>query len=394
MTDTIERESSAERESVVDYEGYRTVVDELSPAFRETGIVDAAGYDRAQRDARTVSLEIAGSVKLPLLTPIEHVSGYDVERSRKLVGDKNVTVMALPFEALTSQDARIELGKQGEAPTIIVETDHAETEEAKQVLPELLASVGNYEVHDFLDTRIKRPESQPAAMSIYSLPFAAQTESGEQLPSRHIDFDQAFEELEQQRHPLTEQTKLLNVQTIRDDEALAEKLWELCEDRFQWLGEFHPVSMEDTKDFFMQILRNDDTHTIVRYDDQGEPACLGFYSTGMDECEWLSAAYRKNAKAQAQAHDDEQLYFFGVASNSTHADYYARDVMQLLSALCQQKGGTYRLDFESTNMSSRYIPRMISSYIQSSDGITITGPIEKMAQIDYWYLKPTDVVAV
>lgn len=388
ITEHTEFEPTPER-VVADYESYRKVVDAFSPAYRKVGIVDATGYDQAMRDPSTVRLRIGG-VELPLLARLDYVSGYDVERSQRLTETENVYVMAMPLPVLAAPETKVLSGGsefQPQASAIIVETDHTETPDIQQALPDALRSIGEYEAQEFLDERIRNPEQQPAMMAMYEGRFTAVEDSGEPIPRKDIDFFEAYERLVAADHPLTKHTQLLHVDELRDDEQLVEDLWELCQDRFDWLGDAHPVSMEDTKDFFVQMVLNDKTHTIVRYNDDGKPVCLGFFMSGFDECDWIKPEYRDAALDQAEARGEEVLYFYGIASKSKEAAHYGRDVMQLLSHMVQRRGGSYRLMFESTNMSSRYIPRMVSQYAGEGEGVQLE-PIQKVDQIDYWYLSP------
>lgn len=388
MTDLIERENPEAKEAAqgLGYDDYRNVVDELSPAFRKTGIVEPGGFGRAMRDPRTVKLDIGGSVELPLLTPIEYVAGYDVDRSKALAANSNVMVMSLPPAALIGQDAQIKpvsKDAEGMPPAIIVETDHHETKDVKQVLPELLQPIGDYEVREFLDERIKNPEGQPASMSFYSSRFVAIGENGEPLPATGKNFHEAFHELETEGHPLTEHTKLLDVHRLREDERLMDRLWDVCKERFRWLGEYHPVSMEDTRDFFMQVVHNENTHTLERYDEGGKPA-VGFFMSRLDECRWMKKSFRDSVTTKE---DEQTLFFYGIAgAGSAH---YGKDIMQTLARTAQKMGGMHQITFESTNMSSRYIPRMVGAYAGHGAGVEMIEPPHKLAQIDYWYLEPT-----
>ena len=400
MTERNEYEPTPERRAVADYEGYRKVVDTLSPAFRRVGIVDEAGYDRALRDPRTVRLSI-GRVEMPFITPADYVSGYDVARSSRLTGEENVFVLATPMNVLTGPDVKI-LGNESEfdaeSSAIIVETDHDETVDMQAALPYTLAEVGEFQVGQFLDRRIRNPEQQPAMMAMYEARFTAVDDTGNSLPSQDKSFFEAYRELIDIEHPATANTKLLHVKELRHDQELIDKLWGLCSDRFDWLGEAHPVSMEDTKDFFVQMVCNDDTHTIVRYDDGGLPRCLGFFMSSLGKCPWLKPEFGEAIAADAEAQGERMAYFYGIAGESHQAAaYYGRDVMQLLSYIAHQMGGNHRLLFESTNMSSRYIPRMVGQYVGQGAGLRMTVPVAKVAQVDYWYLAPsetTNVVAV
>lgn len=391
------REHIAERPNEVDFEGYRQVVDELNSAFRKTGIIDAGGYDRAMRDPRTVRLRASGdqgSIEMPFIVPLEYIAGYDTERTKRLTTEDSASMMALPLSALTAPDAEIVLPESERvdfgSSAIIVETDHAETEDAMNILPQTLQSVGSFVPRQFLDIRIKNPEQQPAAMTVYQTGFEAVDEAGQKISSQNMNFFEAYEEIVSTGQA-SHHTVLLDVHALRQNEALVEDLWELCKDRFEWLGDYHPVSMEDTKDFFMQIVLNEDTHSIIRYDKEGKPACLGFFISGLEECTWLKPSFCEAINTEAAERLEQVVYFYGIAGKSETAAHYGQDVMQLLARIAQQMGGRYRLLFESTNMSSRYIPRMVGQYVGQGAGLEMTEPITKVAQMDYWYLSPPKI---
>lgn len=406
MTEKTEFEPTPER-TAADYETYRKVVDTFSPAFRKVGIVDEAGYERAMRDPRTVRMSI-GTMDLPLLAPLEHASGYDVERTQRLTGQDNVYIMATPLSVLAAPDTNVYADKsefQPEASAILVETAHSETADVQEVLPDILNETGPYETAQFLDKRIRNPEQQPAMMAMYETRFEAVDEAGEFIPATGKNFFEAFDELEAEGHPATTHTKLLHVDQLRDNEKLVDQLWDLCSDRFDWLGDEHPVSMEDTKNFFIQMVLNDKTHTLVRYNDDSEPRGLGVFMPDLDECPWIKPEFREMLTATTKNAGEGMGYFFGIATkNAEDAVRYGKDIMQMLALITHRRGGAHRLFFESSNMSSRYIPRLISVYVGQDMGLKMAEPISKTAQIDYWYLKPTksdeaesetaDVVAV
>jgi hypothetical protein len=273
--------------------------------------------------------------------------------------------------------------------TILVETDSLMTDDVKATLPDKLADsgFGVFAVKDFLDDRIDKPEDQAAFMGAYSARFSVVDAEGEPVPRRSHDFMGAYQELVEQGHPLTKNTKLLDVQVLRDDPDLVSELWAFYQNRFEWLGEKHPVSMEDSRDFFLDILLHEDTRTVVRYDDQGNPLCLGFFISGFDECQWMSESFRDEKTKEAKVRDEDLLYFYSVASKIENA-HLSKDVMQLIIATAGQMGGDYRLIFESTNMSSQIIPRLVSDYVEGSGNIVTKEPVKQIKRLDYWWLDP------
>lgn len=395
MTERTEFEPTAERVEI-DYERYREIADTLNPAFRKTGIVDAAGYDRAMRDPRTVRIRIGEGtevMEMPFLTPIEYVDGYEPGHAKGLMGSHDAFVMSLPMVALTDAHIVQSAGDRSlpARSAILVETEHSETEDTKQILPELLSELGPHQPEDFIDTRIEDPELQAASMAMYEARFEAIDENGEVIPPTGKSYQEAFDEIVREDNPLAKRTKLLDAEHLRNDEQTMNELWDLCKDRFEWLRNNHPVWLEDSKDFFRGMVLDEAAHTIDRYNDDDKSSCLGFFLSSYDECFWLKDGKREAAAAEARARGDQMIYFYGMANDASSSMHYSKDVVQLLSLICQKMGGTYTVTFESTNMSGQYIPPIVMNYVQQSGALKITEPVHKTDQVDYWYLKPVTV---
>lgn len=366
-------------------------MDELDESYRLTGLVDPGGFVRAMSDGRTVVARIGDGPELPLLAPVEHVAGYDVERCRRLAGSDDVMVLTLPFEALASGDLNMPVGDRPAPGAIMVETDHGCTADVQQALPGMLAGLGSYEPREFIDERIRSPERRTAHMAVYQGRFEALDNEGQPLPARGIGFAAAYQELLDAGSPLTKRTRLLSAQELQDNDDLVRQLCELCRGRFDWLGEQHPVSMEDTEEFFLQLLLDDNTHMLVRYDDEGHLACMGFFMSGLQSCEWMKQKYRDAEMNAAAERGDQVMYFHGIASNSTKAARYSYDVVSLLVGVCRGMGGVHSVDFESTGMSGGYIPRIVMGGVGENVGMRVVEPVAKTTQIDYWLLTPTKV---
>ncbi len=183
---------------------------------------------------------------------------------------------------------------------------------------------------------------------------------------------------------------ILTADRLRGDPRLADEIWALYGNRFDWLGEYHPVVMEEAREVFFRALFHDDTRTIVKFE-QGRPACVGLFMEGLGQCDWLAPMFRERLESQAAVNGAKQLYFHGIASRAQGGEGYAKDVMAMFERMIWQDGKACHVIFESTNLSSLYIPRIVarrvqeSSYIELAPGETVRS-IEK---VDYWYLDAT-----
>jgi hypothetical protein len=389
---SIDLESEREREDipVVSYEKYREFCDEAQPnVYRKTGIDSQENYEVAVLDPETVFIEKDG-YKLPFFVSLQNAGGYNVEGTQELTRKRRLLALALPLEYLDQDELSRYLGELGEDVAVIVQTSSERTQEIKSELEEKVRGIG-WSIGDFLDPRC--PDKYKAArITIYSAQLSALDESGEVLPFQNRSLHDLFDE---DRNKSNEaDVELITAQAVRDNPQLFEQLWDLHNDRFDWLGEYHPVSMQETKAFFEHVVSDDHTTSFVRFDynEDGErvPMCHGCFVDDLNLVEWINDRFRAEIVESMQENSERMQFFYGIASKSQKASaHYAKDIMQLHSRINQMNGGLVRLMFESTNKSSLYIPRMVGSYVsQEPNGITITEGIQPVSQLDYWYLAP------
>jgi hypothetical protein len=376
------------RESVVSYGEYRILCDTVDmPAYRKEGIVGEEEFIAAQQDPRTIYLEFLGR-HVPLFAPLEYVSGYNVEGCRDLTQSEGVYILTLPFEMIEmfNIDVTTYLDKFDTQLALILQTPAEETDKVKSYF----AQCENVTVNDFIDPRC--PEgSQTASMAFYAMPCEAQDDD-KIVPMNQSSLKEAYSWLAG-LPGINEHTTLIEADDLRRDEALFKKLWDLHDEKFDVLGKYHPVSMQENEAFFRSVLEDEGTHSVVRFEAVGDeivPVCHGCFLEDINRVYWLGNQFIK------QIHDDLSLenrrphFFYGITgkTSSDQTLRYASDVMRLNSRLERRRGGKVLLMFESTNLSSLYIPDLIQKYTDGDlHGIKRTGPIRQVSKVDYWYIK-------
>jgi hypothetical protein len=335
------------------FSSYRQLCDGLNRAFLRLGLRDEELYEAAIHDPRTVSAR-DGDQLIPLLCPIEYASGYDGRRIRELTSRDDVFLLSVPPSLLPG----VMNGGMPPEFSVLVESDGRDTAEHREKLTKIFPRSA---VRDFEDPRA---QNSTAAM----LAYTATVHPREGVHAEGVA-----------------DTVILSADRLRGDLRLADEIWALYGGRFDWLGECHPVAMEDSREVFLRALFHDDTRTIVKFE-QGRPACVGLFMEGLGQCYWLAPGFRERLESQAAA--GKQLYFYGIASRAQGGEGHARDVMAMLERMIWQDGKVCHLTFETTNLSSLYIPRIVarraqeSPYVEPAPGETVR-PIEK---VDYWYL--------
>lgn len=395
--ETIPRSIEYEHPPIMPYDEYRDLCDLAQPdVYRKTGISTPESYADALAGEETTYIEMSGR-RIPLFTLLENAGGYNLETSQKLTSSERVFALALPLELLNDADVDINgyLGQLGQGAAVIVETASDRTQAIKDETLERLGE-SEWKIGDFLDVRCPEGE-QIARISMYTSHFEARDENGEQLPYRGISLKEAFDE-DVAATGITH-TVLIEASDIQAEKALFDQLWDVHDIKFDMLGEYHPVSMQEDEEFFETLLEDVRTYSIVRFDadEAGNqvPKCQGIVieieSNGkdMDPVEWVSDRFGDKVRADAQARGEYIQFFYGIASQSEPGEalHYSEDVMRLYSRMCKRRGGKVALLFESTTLSSLYIPKLVAKYVsEESDGMTITEDVKAVSQLDYWFL--------
>ena len=367
------------------FKRYRALCDAAGDgSYRKLGIIDHHGYGAALKDPRTVVVTLQSGETVPVFVAMEYVGGYDAKRTEALADSKDVRLLAVPLALMKGIDIST-LGSAIQGATIAVETPIEATQSAKAVLPRLLSDTvgGDWQVHDFKDPRC--PESrQNANISVYEAGFEAHDASGKLLLDTGKTLTKSAREL-----GIDGEVKIIGSREIHKNPELLAELWDLCANKFDQLGKFHPVSMEETQTFFEKMLGNQRTHSLVRFE-QGKPVAHGFFMDDLSGAMWMSDEYIDSIEARAAKKNEKILFFYGIVSRSTPeaSMHYSASIMKTLSHLGKYSGGAYRLVFESTNLSSLYIPRLVEEYTKGdANGMTMVEPIKRITGIDYWYIK-------
>ena len=208
----------------------------------------------------------------PLLADIKYEKGYDAEKCQALTGFENVQLLATPLESIL--DCQVEVGvTPQERRPIIVECAEESVEAYQKQLPTTLEAIGlgSYEVHEFEDMENKDENRKYASLELWQVRFGAPEagwpETEAQSPERS--------------------TYQISGKELRQNPDLADELWQLYQSRFLELGTNHPVSMEDSREFFDHHILHGETNTVIKFDNEGHVACFAYYTRDLNRCAWL-----------------------------------------------------------------------------------------------------------
>lgn len=323
----------------IQFEHYREMC--ADQPYRKTGIMDEDSYSRAVGDDRTVFAVSDPSV--PLVSPIEYVDGYDVDRIKRLLDSDDVRYLALPLSRLEESDVTAFLSVVGPQTKIVIEDCPESFDKEKQEGIEINNVWGDSE--------------DPAWVGIY----AATVDLNKEPEARKVD----------------NSCRVYSGKEVSKDLVTSDDIWDLFKDKFSWLGENHPLSMEDTKEFFESIIHDPETFTAVKVSDEGEMLAAGIFMHGLNSCNWLDIDNLEEIKPSP---DQTSLYFFGIAAkNNNDTVKHAEDLIKFQCKWESELGNDLLLIFESSEISSKYIPDIVEKYINDSGFYRISRPklIEK-----------------
>ena len=370
---------------LINFEDYRRLCNEFSTAYRPVGILSEEMYQGALQDYRTI-FQTVNYKRVPVFVSMDYSEGYDVDRCQLLTESEQLFLLTLPVSKL-QKISLTELDDRG-GVAFVVESDSEKYQQDKLTLMELLTEEGVASIaKDFIDPRINDVESQPAEMSLYAGSTICLDET-KKATSSSMDMKLAFKLEGGELLPTTGLT-LLNEQDFKENSDIQEQLWDLFKDRFQWLGDYHPVSMEDKREVFDEIIFSETTYVPARFE-EGKLVCAGIVMHDLYQCPWIKEQTIKKINDLDQK-DIKPMYFFGIAAHKKNdGDEQIKNMQEVVHYYCKLAnilGTNFRVIFESSNMSSQYIPDSTRSYINSSGEVKLDDDIHKISSMRYWFIK-------
>lgn len=376
---------------LTDFTQYRQLCDQATNGFRKIGLQDEAAYYEASRDPRTVFCTL-GSARYPLMVPLEYEIMYNAARTRQLTGKTEAMLCTLPISSLSAEvdDLDItDLPNMSDA-AILFEQIHTTDPDQRRAQRTAVAQLldPSLKPHDFINPDLLDKEGHETAwMGIYgfsvdpvgAVPITSAHETGQAL----IQGWEAYT-LENR----VSDNVLLRSDQLQQNPELMAKLWQIAQVGFgEILGAYHPVSMEIGEQVFRDRVLAEGTLTAIRFY-EGQPACFGTIMPNMDHNDWLDcqSTVLKQDIAAAQAEGRGLVHFFELIGNGMQGVGFGKDILQLYLNVANYSQRPYRIYFESTNLSSLYIPHITTQCAARVPSLELTRPVTQLQQLDYWYL--------
>lgn len=372
MTETIiNKNRDSQTIERFDFDAYRDCCDATTIGYRKVGLLDDELALLALKDERTVCIE-KGRIIIPILVPIDYVAGYDPYRCKQLSkspGDCYYLSLTSQMYDFIGEDINLlshritSTLKSGDSLYFdysVIDSDYPE------LVVKLLKPIGNSLTEiDLKDSHAKKDNRQ-ASMALYSYLYdSADKKTDPDNRAKSIvdlygdhDFNYPHEGVGVYKgNSLTVEIK--------------DKLWTLFKERFNLLGEKHPLSMEDTRQMFEELIAQEGTLTSI-YFEGGKPMALGFFLTDIEGCTWLNDKFLKRAREQAG--DRLMVFFAGIAAKrSLRYGSMSEKIIKKLVRDVSCLGQDAWLLFEPSNRSERYIPKHTKNFIDNTGLFSCAG---------------------
>jgi hypothetical protein len=379
---------------VVSFEGYRSYCDSNNE-FRKIGLQDEAAYQDALNDPTTQFINIDGE-QVPILARIKHEKMYHEARCYDMCGCSNIMLLCLPSAALEAVKEGVVVGND----TAVIVEEFAQEDSfdvgPSHSMPELFGE--DYDIIDFTNPQLVGTPHETAWMGAYDFTFGSDVGKVRQYKGGNLINEvsdiwhaYALTELDQQPLPQVETeniegTFILTPEQLAERKDISEALWGISEVGFgEVLGAYHPVSMQFNRDFFDQQIIAPNTLTAVHYAD-GKPVCFGFISLDMEHNPWINEQSEVIRERVSRAHTQQRPYihFHELISSGIDGMGYSTNILSTFLNIAKRMNYDFSVFFESTNLSSLYIPKIIEKEIESIDGITLKEDIAMRGKLGYW----------
>ena len=377
------------------FEAYRQLCD-MTNDFRKVGIQDESSYEAILQDEKTVFVDYEGC-KIPLLAPLGYEKMYHEERCLAMSGKKRAMLLAMPFAHLNAMQLERELELEEDTVIVVEEfvTPEADTSFGQHDLSRLPFS--NVEAFDFESRAlINHPANATAWMAAYGFDIRPKHKEvhgydGSTLAAEMWKGWNGYcDDTNHARTPEANATGtfLLTVDQLAERPGIIEQLWDVSQIGFgQILGEDHPVSMEFNKQFFDKQVRSDNTMTALHLV-EGEVVCFGFVGLDMNHNDWLnedSDVVRGVVEGAASQHK-ALVHFHELIGRGKRGMGHAAKILGIFFEVVSRTQYPYKVFFESTNLSSLYIPPLIARNLERSEVVASTSEIKMLGKLSYWGL--------
>lgn len=361
-----------------EFSEYEKKCNDNSLCYRKEGIILESLYDSVVNSDRTLFLN-SNKKNIPVFITIEnaYALGYDSSRCEKMANnDENTYFLCTPVESLNREEL-VDFNnnlKKIKGYLYFSETDERTSELINGLAKENDQQVQEIEMHD--DICLKGCEQ--ASLSLYE--FDIEQKDDQKISSKAVTLRQIENYFEANNVNKNDPDRcvIINGSKLEDDQI--RNMWNLYQAQFQFLGEKHPISMEDDIEDWLNVITSKDTTLTIKYENN-EIVCFADFTENFDDLYWLNKNYLNSLKLPNQTN----VFVPGIVSNAS-GKCYAGEVVKTFTQNAAELGAEGKVLFENTNRSERYIPIITKRSLRSIEQIKVSD-IKKINEVKYRLFK-------
>lgn len=328
----------------------------------------------ALADPNTKVIDIGEGIVWPIFVPIGYNQDYSKRFYSEHFPDQPVYYLSTPPEGVDYENNNLVnvIGKLREENAVVA-YDTLDSDTSEGAIPDCLQ----------FDSVIDVTPDSSAFGKQYGQPTVTHFEgtvhgSGSQNSS---DVRQVYEGMvsagEYESWP-RQGPVLLTPDLLRSNEAILEQIWSIYDAQFSVLVEDHPSLQMQPREEIEAMLLDEDSFNVAYIDDD-KVVALCYFVGNIAKCPWLNQEFFKDDNFNGS--DSRILYFPGIVVDPERARMgmgYADDVIRLMERVHYEANITkIKIVFQCTNVSSEYIPKIVTGVISGGEGFNFdTPPVE------------------
>lgn len=398
-TPHFERKERSGEYPVVGFDDYVEICNHNNDSSRRRGILSGEMYEDIIKDPNTGFIELVGR-QVPVFMDVNNgiAMGYDAEKCKKYAEDlsENVKILTLPFHELNDDEKLqvVELIIAG-GKCALYFSDHDDDE--SNALGEMLDKINiQHTETPLIDSRAARGDEQ-AAIFLYSCCAEQKSDRGERKKLSLGEVQDYYDKNVGTFYTPDGKTATTLSMGDKISDQQAEEMWLIYDSMFDFLGEDHPISMQDSKEDFFKLMRSNSVMVAATYDreenDVNKLVCFTYFHDDMSKLYWLNQKLlNEKADSSNSAEYITNIFTPGIVSAGVGRSYASLPISVFAKA-GDEAGLSTNIFYENTNLSKRYIPRIVDRTMKNACAYTTLRPSEVVDTINYrlWAIGGGDV---
>lgn len=378
---------------------YREISDARSSGSRRTGLL--SGVEEALADPNIVTVTVEG-FDVPAIVPLEYAkegAHYEVERCGALLGPENQGLEMFYYAAPPRLDDGELLSIQPKIPLPDSGCIFIDYNERDEVTPEnlrVMLEAQGYRVGEvpFLNDTEEKPFGITGVVPLALAKTMAKARRTQEAEITLHVLDHQYADLSDERtltelvDPYTkgpeeggkawgdinsEKGGVRLIMGNNVDEELLASLWDIYENKFDTLGQAHPLRMEDIEKDSLDLLQSEKTVISVYYKD-GKPTSFSFSTEGTEQLDWMNQSFLEETLSLKEG---ERALFLPAIVSKEQDFSHAKNVIQLMTKMLYDEHAPFKIFFECTNKTKNGIPTILKRYSEE-----VGAMIERPVQVD------------